>query len=64
MKDNFSEQFNLYKEFRPTYPPGIYDFLPERVPKKKCAWDCGTGNGQVATELAKHFKQVHATSSH
>ena len=24
-------------------------------------WDCGTGNGQVAAELARHFKHVFAT---
>lgn len=61
MKDNFSEQSNLYKAFRPTYPAEMYNFILELVPDRKCAWDCGTGNGQVATELAKHFKQVHAT---
>ncbi|NBC27955.1 MAG: methyltransferase domain-containing protein [Bacteroidetes bacterium] len=61
MKDNFSEQSNLYKAFRPTYPNALYDFILELVPEKNCAWDCGTGNGQVATELAKQFKQVHAT---
>lgn len=61
MKDNFSEQSHLYQTFRPTYPAGLYDFLLELVPEKNCAWDCGTGNGQVAQELAKHFKKVHAT---
>ncbi|WP_317163583.1 class I SAM-dependent methyltransferase [Mucilaginibacter aquatilis] len=29
--------------------------------RKKNAWDCGTGNGQVAFELAKNFEQVFAT---
>lgn len=61
MKDNFSEQSNLYKAFRPTYPPELYDFVLDLVHEKSCAWDCGTGNGQVALELAGHFKKVHAT---
>lgn len=61
MKDNFSEQSNLYKAFRPTYPADLYDFMLDLVPEKNCAWDCGTGNGQVATELAKKFNQVYAT---
>lgn len=61
MKDNFSEQSNLYQTFRPTYPAELYDFLLDLVPEKNSAWDCGTGNGQVAYELAKHFKKVHAT---
>ena len=25
------------------------------------AWDCGTGNGQIAVELARHFQTVFAT---
>lgn len=63
MKDNFSEQSNLYKTFRPTYPADLYDFILGLVPEKNCAWDCGTGNGQVALELAGHFKKVHALTS-
>jgi ubiquinone/menaquinone biosynthesis C-methylase UbiE len=31
------------------------------VKKFDTAWDCATGNGQVAQVLAKHFKQVEAT---
>lgn len=61
IKDNFSEQSNLYKMFRPTYPSELYDFILKLVPEKNCAWDCGTGNGQVALELAGYFKKVHAT---
>ena len=62
-QDNFSTQAHTYKKFRPTYPPGVYDELlrvTEGLPRYR-AWDCGTGNGQVAVELAKHYEQVIAT---
>ncbi|MBC3539264.1 class I SAM-dependent methyltransferase [Rufibacter sp. H-1] len=60
-KDNFSAQANLYKKFRPTYPEDLYQHLRSLVPHPELAWDCGTGNGQVAVELATFFTHVHAT---
>jgi len=61
MKDNFSTQSDKYAKFRPTYPSMFFDFLNSIVPAKKNAWDCGTGNGQVAYELAKTFDNIYAT---
>ena len=61
MKDNFSKQSELYARFRPTYPAELYDFFLSIVPGQTAAWDCGTGNGQVAIELSKHFDKVLAT---
>lgn len=61
MKDNFSAQANLYAQFRPKYPPELYDFVLSRVAQRSAAWDCATGNGQVATVLAAHFERVVAT---
>ncbi len=61
MKDNFSKQSDLYSRFRPGYPVKLFDFLLPLVPEKNCAWDCGTGNGQVAVKLSKYFKKVSAT---
>ena len=61
MKDNFSVQSNLYAQYRPVYPQAVYDFILPLVQTKQIAWDCGTGNGQVAYELSKHFHTVHAT---
>ncbi len=61
MKDNFSAQSAEYAIYRPTYPQELYDFLFELVDKKDVAWDCATGNGQVARVLAQHFQQVYAT---
>ncbi len=61
MKDNFSKQADLYAKFRPGYPPELFDFLLSLVTEKKTAWDCGTGNGQVAFQLSEYFDDVYAT---
>lgn len=61
MKDNFSADPGNYVKFRPGYPGALYSFLFSLVEKKETAWDCGTGNGQIAKELAKQFNQVYAT---
>lgn len=61
MKDNFSSQANLYSLYRPTYPPELFEFLLSQVPQREAAWDCATGNGQTAAELAKYFISVNAT---
>lgn len=61
MKDNFSAYAQQYAKFRPTYPDELFDFLTSIISNKKAAWDCGTGNGQVAVKLSEHFKKVYAT---
>ena len=61
MKDYFSKQSVQYAKFRPVYPGSLYSFLLPLLEHKRIAWDCGTGNGQVANELAKHFDKVYAT---
>lgn len=61
MKDNFSTQAAAYAIYRPTYPQELYDYLFSLVKNKDMAWDCATGNGQVARILAQHFKTVYAT---
>jgi ubiquinone/menaquinone biosynthesis C-methylase UbiE len=61
MKDNFSTQSDKYAKYRPTYPSQFFDYLNSIIPNKQNAWDCGTGNGQVAYELAKTFDTVFAT---
>lgn len=60
-KDLFSGHAKLYAVFRPSYPRELYDFIYGNLQHHHAAWDCGTGNGQVARELAKHFKSVDAT---
>jgi len=61
MKDNFSIQANSYARFRPGYPPQLFDFLFGICQHFDRAWDCATGNGQIAAALAGRFQQVEAT---
>jgi SAM-dependent methyltransferase len=61
MKDLFSEHASLYAAFRPSYPKAVYDFIESHVTRYDAAWDCATGNGQVAAALADRFHQVYAT---
>ena len=61
MKDNFSSQSDKYAKYRPAYPSAFFEYINALVPIKQNAWDCGTGNGQVAYALAKTFKNVFAT---
>lgn len=60
-KDYFSGHSKLYATFRPTYPEALYEFIFKHVKQFDTAWDCATGNGQVAHVLTKHFKQVFAS---
>lgn len=61
MKDLFSSHSQDYSRFRPGYPTELYNFLRKLCRERNRAWDCGTGNGQVAGELAAFFEQVYAT---
>ena len=60
-KDRFSQQADLYALYRPTYPTTLYEFVLQQVKDPNYAWDCATGNGQVARVLSHHFKNVWAT---
>jgi SAM-dependent methyltransferase len=59
--DNFSNASTEYAKFRPASPPEIYEFIYANVKNFDNAWDCGTGNGQVAVKLAERFKNVYGT---
>ena len=61
MKDNFSTQARSYAQFRPTYPDDLFRELYSHLQSFDRAWDCGTGNGQVAVVLAQKFQSVIAT---
>ena len=63
MNDRFSNHASGYAAFRPTYPKELYEFILSQVNEKQCAWDCGTGNGQVARDLAPHFQIIMATDT-
>jgi ubiquinone/menaquinone biosynthesis C-methylase UbiE len=61
MKDNFSEQAKEYAKFRPDYPEDLFSYLFSQINGWDAAWDCATGNGQIAVVLADRFAQVFAT---
>jgi len=56
--NHFGVKSSEYLQFRPDYPDSLYKFLTGLVDKRDLAWDCGTGNGQAAAQLAQYFKNV------
>ncbi|MDX2000985.1 MAG: class I SAM-dependent methyltransferase [Chitinophagales bacterium] len=62
-KDYFSTQAIDYAKYRPDYPAALFDFIFSKVHHQGKAWDCATGNGQVAIKLAERFEQVVATDA-
>jgi ubiquinone/menaquinone biosynthesis C-methylase UbiE len=62
-KDHFSGHAAEYAQFRPDYPPELFDYLALIAPGQSWAWDCATGNGQAAVALASHFERVIATDA-
>ena len=61
IRDRFSGHSGVYKKYRPGYPSALYQAILEYTAGRENYWDCATGNGQVARELAGYFKQVYAT---
>ena len=59
--DRFSSQAADYARYRIDYPTALYDWLLPQVESRERAWDCATGNGQVAVVLAESFVRVDAT---
>jgi ubiquinone/menaquinone biosynthesis C-methylase UbiE len=62
-KDHFSKQAADYAKFRPRYPRELFEYLGRVAPSRALAWDCATGNGQAAVELAEVFDRVIATDA-
>ena len=62
-KDHFSERSADYATYRPTYPRALFDFLAAQCARRDVAWDCATGTGQSALQLADHFTTVVATDA-
>lgn len=62
-KDHFSKQAADYAKFRPRYPRELFEYLGSVAPTRTLAWDCATGNGQAAVELAEVFDRVIATDA-
>lgn len=62
-KDYFSKQSSDYAKYRPTYPNALFEYLASLMPAPVAAWDCATGNGQVAQSLTPWFSTVYATDA-
>ena len=60
-QDHFSTQAGEYTRFRPRYPGELFEYLASLPRARSRAWDCGTGNGQAACDLARWFREVVAT---
>jgi ubiquinone/menaquinone biosynthesis C-methylase UbiE len=60
-QDHFSTQAGQYTRFRPRYPRELFEYLASLPHGRSRAWDCGTGNGQAACDLARWFDEVVAT---
>ncbi len=50
----------FYATHRPSYPDELFNYLAKLAPDSELVLDCGTGNGQAALQLARHFKKVIA----
>jgi ubiquinone/menaquinone biosynthesis C-methylase UbiE len=62
-KDHFSKQASDYAKFRPRYPKELFHWLGSISASDELAWDCATGSGQAAVELAQLFDRVVATDA-
>jgi SAM-dependent methyltransferase len=58
---DFSPLAERYAASRPTYPAELYDWLATECARHALAWDCGTGSGQAARDLAARFERVVGT---
>ena len=56
--DHFSAVAKQYVQSRPTYPPGLFEWLAHTCSGCGLAWDVGAGNGQASIGLAAHFQRV------
>jgi SAM-dependent methyltransferase len=50
-----------YADYRPGYPPELFEWLARACAVHDAAWDCGCGSGQATVALAAHFDRVFAT---
>jgi SAM-dependent methyltransferase len=61
--DHFSAVANRYADFRPHYPPALFEYFATLVPRESLVWDCAAGNGQATVDLAERFARVIATDA-
>lgn len=61
--DHFSGSAAAYANYRPAYPNALIEELASLAPGRSLAWDCATGSGQAARQLASFFDAVIATDA-
>lgn len=61
MGDHYGGHAKDYARYRPTYPETLFEQILAHSSARDIAWDCGTGNGQVAGRLVQDFDRVVAT---
>ena len=61
--NEYSVNPHIYLKTRPHYGSEIFDHLTSLTYEHDLVWDCATGNGQAAIELAKSYKNVQATDA-
>lgn len=61
--DHFSLQSAAYASYRPHYPESLFSYLSQLVSPPITAWDCATGNGQVALGLVPYCDRIYATDA-
>jgi SAM-dependent methyltransferase len=62
-KDHFSGHAGEYAAYRPSYPDDLFEWLALQTPTHDLAWDVGTGSGQAALGVARHFQIVIASDA-
>ena len=60
---SFSTRAQQYARVRPEYPDTLFQALAALANNNELAWDVGTGSGQAAIGLTRHFKRVFATDA-
>jgi SAM-dependent methyltransferase len=60
-QDHFSVIATQYALGRICYPRELFEFLTRQCRSYDLAWDCATGSGQAAVDLARTFSRVIAT---
>lgn len=62
-QDHFAPVAGSYADYRPTYPPALFQWLASLMTRHALAWDCACGSGQASVDLAEHFERVVATDA-
>ena len=62
-QDHFSAHAADYAYARPGYPSAMLDWLTDQCQHTDLAWDCATGNGQVAVPLTNRFQRIIASDA-